>query len=115
VSEAIDITSKVLTLLVLLLAGVFVAWQCFEGLARLTTMGAEFRHFIINRRAFERWNRELDPVCGVCGQPGAWPQAVGPRCAEHMATTPGEPLSYDSATEQERAEIIDATTSQRSK
>lgn len=25
-----------------------------------------------------------EPVCDVCGQPGAWPQAVGPRCAEHL-------------------------------
>lgn len=28
-----------------------------------------------------------DPVCDVCGQPGAWPQSVGPRCAEHLVVT----------------------------
>lgn len=57
---AIDWASKGLTLLVLLLAALWVAWQLFEGLAKVTSIGAEFRHFICNRRAFERWNREID-------------------------------------------------------
>jgi hypothetical protein len=52
---AIDWMSKGLTLLVLLLAVLVAAWQCFEGLAKLTTIGAEFRHFIVNRKNFDRW------------------------------------------------------------
>lgn len=57
---AIDWASRVLTLLVLLLACLWVAWQLFEGLAKGTAIGGELRHFIINRRAFERWQREID-------------------------------------------------------
>jgi len=90
VSHLIDLTSKGLTFLVLLLAALWVAWQIFEGLAKATDIGRDLRHFIINRRAFDRWLKETyAPVCGVCGKPGAWPQSVGPRCAEHMVTTPG--------------------------
>jgi hypothetical protein len=31
---------------------------------------------------------EQRPACGVCGNPDAWPQSVGPRCAEHLVITP---------------------------
>lgn len=59
-SAAIDWVSHALTLLVLALAVVFVVWQLFEGLAKVTSTGREFIHFILNRRAFDRWKRELD-------------------------------------------------------
>lgn len=55
---AIDWASKGLTVLLLILASLWVAWQCIEGLAKLTRTGAEFRHFIVNRRNFDRWLRQ---------------------------------------------------------
>lgn len=57
--ELIDWTSKGLTFLLLLLAALFVVWKCFEGLAKITTIGAEFRHFIVNRTRFDVWLAEM--------------------------------------------------------
>jgi hypothetical protein len=56
---SIDWASKGLTLLVLLLAALFVTWQCIEGIAKITTIGRHFNHFIVNRRMFDRWLKEL--------------------------------------------------------
>jgi len=59
-TTAIDWMSKGLAVLTLLLCALWVAFQIFEGLVKATEFGAAFRHFIINRRAFERWQRELN-------------------------------------------------------
>lgn len=56
---AIDWAGKGLTLLVLLLAVLFVAWQCLEGVFKITTIGRHFLHYAVNRRAFERWLAEM--------------------------------------------------------
>jgi hypothetical protein len=56
---AIDWAGKGLTLLVVLLAALFVTWQCLEGLMKVTTIGRGFFHYCINRRSFERWLEEM--------------------------------------------------------
>lgn len=56
----LDWSSRVLVLLVVLLAVLFVAWQCLEGIFKLTDYGREWCHFIFNRRTFERWLKSLD-------------------------------------------------------
>lgn len=57
-ATALDWSSKGLTVLVVLLAALYVAWQCLEALGRMTAIGTEFRHFIRNRSAFDRWLKE---------------------------------------------------------
>lgn len=58
-ATAIDWASKGTTLLVVLLAALFVTWQCLEGLIKVTTIGRGFFHYCINRRSFERWLAEM--------------------------------------------------------
>jgi hypothetical protein len=60
VTAIIDWASKGLTLLVLLLAALFVLWQCLEGLIKVTTIGRGFFNYCINRHNFERWLRTMD-------------------------------------------------------
>lgn len=57
-SELIDWTSKGLTFLVLLLAVLFVAWHCLDGLIKITTIGRGFFNYCRNRHAFDRWFAE---------------------------------------------------------
>lgn len=59
-SAAVDWASKALLLLVVVLACLFVAWQCIEGVMRITEIGREILYFIRNRSAFERWKREVE-------------------------------------------------------